>query len=955
MNLESSHERGEHELSRSTISAEANHNLTIQDNSEGEQIPNIITSVNDQEVITHQALQEGFNALRQYQASGQMVDLNRAIEYWHEALNLTPLDYPTRPALLSILGITLSDRYERTGDLADLEEAIRAFQQTLQSIPSDSPDRPSCLNNLGNALRQRYTRTGDLANLEEAIRTLQQAAQAVPSNSPDRPACLSNLSIALSYRYEHTGDLADLEAAINSSQQAVQATPPDSPGKPIRLNNLGAGLSDRYARTRNPADLKAAISVYQQAIQVISSDSPSHPGYLSNLGNALRNWYAHTGDLANLEMAFNAYQQAIQATPSGSPDRPGYLSNLGNVLRDRYVRTRGMNDLEAAIRAYQQAVEVALPNSPNRPAYLSNLGNALRDRYIRTGDLSDLEAAIRVYQQAVEVALTNSPGYAGYLSNLGNGLYDWYIHTRDLTHLEAATTVWERSWSVPHSSLAGLPVIYQLGQQRQGTGIAAHLVTGYLEQANQRHPRSLSALRRALEIAEGSKSRLLTQLVGRGSLPLPAGLSPEIAAQEQKLLAELTALDTHELATHDHFASSQEETSRFQRLKQRQTVLRELEDLWTRIAHVSPEGTAYVALRRGSALTWQELAKLAKALGPATALLSFFTTADRALLFLFRAGWHAPRVIEVPLNQNGWADLLDNLIREVHSYDPYLNDTWDRPLCPPFTRAQHYLQGVERLILSPAGPGHLLPWAVLVERAGWHTPAGQPLPLVTLPALSILPRLREHRHVLSGPALIVGDPRGNLPYAEDEARAVAKRFETEPLLGAAATKSEVLARFSEAPLIHLATHAHFDADNPLESGIELADGVLTAREILQRRLHADLLVLSACESGQVGSLGGEELAGLSQAFLQAGVRSLLVSLWKVNDPATAALMRAFYTVWQERGADKALALRQAMTQIQQDPQHTHWSDPYYWGAFVFVGDWRLTVEDSINKGEDICG
>jgi len=164
---------------------------------------------------------------------------------------------------------------------------------------------------------------------------------------------------------------------------------------------------------------------------------------------------------------------------------------------------------------------------------------------------------------------------------------------------------------------------------------------------------------------------------------------------------------------------------------------------------------------------------------------------------------------------------------------------------------------------------------------------------------------------------------------------VAERFGTKPLLGAVATKSAVQDRFPDATLIHLATHAFFDAADPLESGIVLADGVLTAREVLQHRLHADLLILSACESGQVGSLGGEELAGLSQAFLQAGVRSLLVSLWRVNDPATAAFIQAFYTA-RQAGADKALALRQAMIHMQQNP---HWTHPYYWGAFVLLGDW----------------
>src|SRR5207247_5612621 len=123
-------------------------------------------------------------------------------------------------------------------------------------------------------------------------------------------------------------------------------------------------------------------------------------------------------------------------------------------------------------------------------------------------------------------------------------------------------------------------------------------------------------------------------------------------------------------------------------------------DLLVPIAHSGTEGAAYVALRRGAAPTWQELTHLTNTLGPATALLSFFTTTDRALLFLLRAGWRAPRVVEVPLNQTGWADLLERFFREVYLYGPDLrrSATWDQPLSPLFTKAQHHLEGVERLI-----------------------------------------------------------------------------------------------------------------------------------------------------------------------------------------------------------------------------------------------------------------
>jgi len=922
----------------------------------------------------------GVTAFHQYLANGKVADLNRAVECWQEARKLTLSTSPDRSSWLNNLGVGLHNRYARSGDLADLEAAITAYQQAIQATPPDSPDRPRYVDNLGTGLHNRYVRSGDLADLEAAIAAYQQAVQATPLNSPDRPARLSHLGSGLHAR---TGNLADLEAAITAHQQAVQATPPDSPDRPtwlnnlgsglhnrydrtgdlsdleaaiiayqqaiettplnspdqlILLNNLGNGLHKRYERTGDLADLEAAITAFQQAVQATPLDSPDRPAWLSHLGNGLAHRSTHTGELADLEAAITAYQQAVQATQLNSTDRPGLLHNLGNGLHNRYARTGDLADLEAAITACQQAVQAAPLDSLDRPTLLNTLGTGLHDRYARSSDLTDLEAAINAYQQTVQAAPLDSPDRPTWLDNLGIGLHDRYAHTRNLADLEAAILAWERSWSIPYAHFQALPVTYQLGQQRRGAGVVAHLVTAYLEQAKQRHPRSLSVPRRALEIAEGSKSRLLTQLVGRGSLPLPVRLSPEITTREQLLLAELTTLDTLELAIHDHFASTQKETSQLQRLQQRQATLHELEDLWGRIAHVGPEGVEYVALRRGAVPTWQEFARLAKMLGPTTALLSFFTTTDRALLFVLRAGWQTPRVVEVPLNQNGWVDLLERFFREVHCYSLGLrrSETWDQSLRQLFIKAQYHLRGVERLILAPAGNGHLLPWGVLAERTGWRTSAGRQLPLVTLPTLGILPRLRQRSHVPLGPALVVGDPLDDLPYAEVEANGVAERFGTIPLLGANATKSAVLTRFPDATLIHLATHAFFDADNPLESGIVLADGVLTAREVLQHRLQADLLVLSACESGQVGSLGGEELAGLSQAFLQTGVRSLLVSLWQVNDPATAALMQAFYTA-RQAGADKALALRQAMTQIQQDARWTH---PYYWGAFVLVGDWE---------------
>ena len=351
-------------------------------------VPESKTLLNDQEGATYQALQDpitlndaGMAALRQYWANGQVVDLNRAVECWHEALNLIPSNSPHRPALLNNLGTGLRVRYARTGELADLESAIDVYQQAVQATPPDSPHRPWHLNNLGIGLQDRYSHTGELVDLKAAITVYQQAVQTASPDSPDRPVRLSNLGVGLSNRYSRSGNLADLEAAITAFQQAVQATPPESPTRPALLNNLGNGLRDLYSRSGNLTDLEAAIDAFQQAVQATPPDSPNWPALLNNLGNGLSNRYGRSGNLADLEAAITAHQQAIQATPPDSPNRPVRLNNLGAVLRDRYGRSGNLADLEAAIDAYQQAVQATLLNSPDRPGWLNNLGAVLRDRY----------------------------------------------------------------------------------------------------------------------------------------------------------------------------------------------------------------------------------------------------------------------------------------------------------------------------------------------------------------------------------------------------------------------------------------------------------------------------------------------------------------------------------------------------------------------------------------------
>ena len=115
------------------------------------------------------------------------------------------------------------------------------------------------------------------------------------------------------------------------------------------------------------------------------------------------------------------------------------------------------------------------------------------------------------------------------------------------------------------------------------------------------------------------------------------------------------------------------------------------------------------------------------------------------------------------------------------------------------------------------------------------------------------------------------------------------------------------------------------------------NGLLQAYEVFEHvRLNADLVVLSACQTGLGREMRGEGLIGLTRAFLYAGANSVVVSLWEVSDASTAALMKEFYQELR-KGTSKDVALQKAQMAVRGHPK---WQHPFYWAPFILVGDWQ---------------
>lgn len=144
--------------------------------------------------------------------------------------------------------------------------------------------------------------------------------------------------------------------------------------------------------------------------------------------------------------------------------------------------------------------------------------------------------------------------------------------------------------------------------------------------------------------------------------------------------------------------------------------------------------------------------------------------------------------------------------------------------------------------------------------------------------------------------------------------------------------------------IHFATHGYIDEDKPDLSSLVLTkdnnseeDGFLQAAEIFNLDLNADLVVLSACQTGLGKLVRGEGMVGLTRAFMYAGAPSVIVSLWSVSDMSTALLMGEFYKNLIKNKLSKTEALRKARLKLIADKKYAH---PFYWAPFVLIGDWR---------------
>ena len=262
------------------------------------------------------------------------------------------------------------------------------------------------------------------------------------------------------------------------------------------------------------------------------------------------------------------------------------------------------------------------------------------------------------------------------------------------------------------------------------------------------------------------------------------------------------------------------------------------------------------------------------------------------------------------------------------------------------------LQG-EEVVIIPDGPLCLAPFSAFVDRELRHLNESKRIRISpSLTSLQLIGDSPKDYHSRRG-VLLVGDPcvrdipfLSQLPFARHEVETIGNILKAQPLTGRNATKDEVLRRMTSVALLHIAAHGRMEtgeialAPNPGRASTipEDKDFILTTADVQAVKLRAKLVVLSCCHSAR-GRVTAEGVIGIARAFLGAGARSVLVSLWAIDDEATFEFMKAFYQHLAKRQST-SVSLQLAMQCLQDSGQ---FSAVRYWAPFVLIGD-DVTLE-----------
>jgi len=781
--------------------------------------------------------------------------------------------------------------------LGHYSDAINYYQQAL-ALDEDLGRKPAESQDLGNlAICQAA-----VGQLDESIKTFDRAltlAKSAGLNKEEADWEKGRASTLLR--------LGKFDEALNEYRTALASY--ERAG--LKRELVEALYDDGYVHLML-GDRRSAEHSFQRAIQVSKQISFPHGVLINRLALADVAW--RSGDLAKAVASANDVVDHARRLEDRANTVSGLLV-LSLSLRDEGNTTKALAQAREAVSVAQQSGAKLLE------------AQAL-----------DTEAEILLKLGKAEDALRSLSSAGDLLANTGDTALPWHVDYLQGQALESVKRDEEAVAAYRRSITSIEGIRGSISEDRFRTGFLQDKEMVYI--ALVRLLLRMGRVDEAFQYSERLRARGYLDLINRSALP---SSNPHIAELQARIRRLQSAIEEENSKAPSEQRSGA--TSTFS--SELANAEREYSDLVGLHADVGLLSAAV-----------PEPTKVERELPNDRALIEYVVGPRQIAIFVLRHdGLHAMLEPVRAVDLESKITLLRDLIRRPDSTDwQFPARSLRRVLVDPIEKAD-WLHGANEITIVPHGFLHYLPFATLVRPArGGNRFLVEDYVLSYLPmagalAMSSPPQPPGERLVALAPSV------SNLQFTSGEVRAVAAAFgrHATAIVGPKATETWFKHTAGDYDVIHFATHGFFNKANPLFSGVQLEpdaqnDGRLEVYEILGLHLRAQLVTLSACEtalgSGYFTEIpAGDEFVGLTRAFLSAGASTVIATLWEVNDSSTARLMQSFYRRVSEDSASLSLAIAQR-SMLHGESAHRH---PYYWSAFVVVGNGQPLIPASLTE------
>ncbi|MEG4587977.1 CHAT domain-containing protein, partial [Microcoleus sp. MOSTC5] len=771
-------------------------------------------------------------------------------------------------------------------------------------------------------------------------------------------ATLNNIGLVYS-------DLGEKQKALEYYSQSLplsRATG-DRRGEAATLTNIGRVYSALGEKQK-------ALEYYSQSLPLsrATGDRGGEAATLNNIGNV----YSALGEK---QKALEYYSHSLPLSRA-TGDRSGEavtLTNIGDIYSE-------LGEKQKALEYYSQSLplRLAVGDRSGEAVTLNNIGSVY-------SDLGEKQKALEYYSQSLPLsrAIGNRSGEAATLYGMAFVKRDRNNLTEALNDIESCLKIIENlrtqiaSPELRSSYFATVQNYYEF----------------YINLLMQLHKTNLKSGydTKALEASERSRARSLLELLQESNANIREGISPELLQQEKRLQQQLDAIEKQRIET---ISTPNPNATKIDEIdSQRLALLQEYQQIQAQIRTASPR---YAALTQPQPLTLPEIQK--QILDENTILLQYSLGKNRSYLWVVTStgltSYELPKQVDIETAAKNFLEAITspiyrNIPQKVAQASANLGQVILQPAAAQL--------GNKRLLIVPDGVLHYIPFQALTiaQTAGQNT--NVPLiiehEIITLPSASSLAILRQNYGdrkppsqtlaILADPVFSPDDerikgkltpetteklalnnlglsrslrasnrqwPPERLAFTRQEAQTISSLFpsaSSRQIFDFDASRTTATdGNLANYQIVHFATHGLANSQNPELSGIlmsmvddkgNLVNGFLRLTDIFNLKLAANLVVLSACQSGMGQNVKGEGMVGLTRGFMYAGAQRVAVSLWSVDDEGTAVLMQKFYQKMVQQKLAPAAALRAAQIEMMQQSK---WKSPYYWAAFTLQGEWK---------------